>query len=71
MRRLSKYYEIIIFSILPLNIIHQIYQLIPEIDDCISFTLSYEDLEYQDGCACKDLGLLAENRSINLKKTSG
>jgi len=29
-----------------LNIIHQIYQLIPEIDDCISFTLSYEDLEY-------------------------
>jgi hypothetical protein len=45
--------------------------MIPEIDDCISFTLSYEDLEYQDGCACKDLGLLAENRSINLKKTSG
>jgi hypothetical protein len=46
---------------------HQIYKLDPEFEDIVSHTLCFEQLVYQDGYPCKDLALLAENRTQNLE----
>ena len=45
----------------------KIYKLDPEFADIISHTLCFEQLVFQDGYPCKDLALLAENRTQNLE----
>ena len=45
----------------------KVYRLDPEFADIISHTLCFEHLVYQDGYPCKDLALLAENRTQNLE----
>jgi len=62
LKKLSRFYEIIVYSILPRDILFQIYNLYSELKDVISHTLGYEHLIYQDNYVCKDLGYLHENR---------
>ena len=67
LKKLAKNYEIVIYTILPKVIMDQVYSLDPEFLDIISHTLCFENLVYQDGYPCKDLALLAENRTQNIK----
>ena len=64
LKKLTKYYELVIYTILPREIVNQFYNLVPGIEDYISHTLCYEDLTFSeaDGLAYKDLALLAHNR---------
>ena len=64
MQKLIKYYEIIIYTILPRNIVNEIFKLIPNFEECVSYTLCYEELTFsEDGTVCKDLALLSHNRT--------
>ena len=47
----------------------KVYALSPEFTDIISHTLCFEHLVYQDGYPCKDLALLAENRTQSVEAT--
>ena len=67
LKKLAKNYEIIIYTILPTDVMDKIYKLDPEFADIISHTLCFEQLVFQDGYPCKDLALLAENRTQNLE----
>ena len=62
LQKLSSKYEIVVFSILPKDIIKQVYDLIPDIDDYISLTLNYDDVVFKNGYAYKDIGLFDKNR---------
>jgi hypothetical protein len=64
--KLAKYYELVVYTILPKVILEQVYDKIPGIRDLISHSLCYEDLIYDGDYACKDLGYLAQNRTINI-----
>jgi hypothetical protein len=63
-KKLTKNYELVIYTILPRDIVNQFYDLVPGIEDFISHTLCYEDLTFSeaDGLAYKDLALLSHNR---------
>mmetsp|Transcript_24419 Transcript_24419/g.37852 ORF Transcript_24419/g.37852 Transcript_24419/m.37852 type:complete len:144 (+) Transcript_24419:3998-4429(+) len=71
LKKLSRFYEIIIYSILPMEILKQIYALHPDLKDVINHTLSYENLIYDNNYACKDLGFLYENRMENIQQEDG
>ena len=62
LQELSSRYEIVVFTILPKDIIKQVYDLIPDIHDYISLTLNYDDVVFKNGFAYKDIGLLDKNR---------
>lgn len=68
-QRLHKYYEIVLFTILPAAIIDKIIRdLVPGLADLISVVLTYEELvfEGESGYVYKDLSLLAHNRIANM-----
>jgi hypothetical protein len=67
LKKLAKNYEIIIYTVLPMDVMKKVFLLDPEFADIISHTLCFEHLVYQDGYPCKDLALLAENRTQNLE----
>ena len=69
--KLVKYYELIVFTILPRDIINQIYKLCPGITDLISHTLCNEELVYTSDMAYKDLSLLTKNRMTHLIPEDG
>ena len=48
MRKLKKYYELIIFTILPQMIVDQIWAMVPELKELISHTLTMSDLLSDD-----------------------
>ena len=64
LKKLSKYYELVVFTILPKDIVNQIYNLIPAINDVVSHTLTYDDLVFMEGSkqVYKDISLLEYNR---------
>jgi hypothetical protein len=66
--KLAKYYELIIYSILPKEVIDQIYKLVPGIEQYISQTLSYENLTFCDDnfLVYKDISFLAHNRVTHM-----
>lgn len=66
LRKLSKYYELVIYTILPSQIMDEIYSLDDSFQDLISHTLCLDHLVHYNELVCKDLGLLVENRTINL-----
>jgi hypothetical protein len=68
LKKLAKNYEIIIYTILPSEVMEKVYKLDPEFEDIISHTLCFEHLVYYNGYPHKDLALLAENRTQNLDK---
>ena len=58
-------FELVVYTILPSNIMNQIYEMIPGVTDIISHTLCYEDMYFdifENGFTCKDISLLAQNR---------
>lgn len=64
LNKLARNYELIVFTILPIDIVNQIYDKVPELRALISHTLTYEDLTFseENAVAYKDLGLLSKNR---------
>jgi len=50
--------------------VNQLYELMPEIKELVSHTLTYEDLTFsEDVCQVyKDINLLAHNRSSHFTK---
>lgn len=68
LQKLVKYYELIVFTILPREIVNKFYNLVPGLSDLISHTLCYEELTFseENGQVYKDLSLISENRIINL-----
>ena len=67
LKKLAKYYEIIVYSLLPKSILDQIFESVPDSQYSINHILAYDDIYFRDGYACRDLGILAENRTQNLK----
>ena len=66
LKKLAINYELVVYTILPRDTINQIYALIPNVHEIISHTLCYEDMFFEifdGGFACKDISLLADNRS--------
>lgn len=59
---LAKDYELVVFSLLPKQLIHQILSKIDNSDTYISQILGYEDIVFLDGYAVKDLSLLSQGR---------
>lgn len=70
--KLQKYYELIVFTILPEAVVKQIYDQVPELEALISHTLTYDDLVFNvdAGVVYKDLSLLAKNRNFFKKDDS-
>lgn len=70
MRKLKKYYELVIFTILPQMIVDQIWAMIPELKELISHTLTMSDLlsDDQQKETYKDLSLLSLNRIKKAKE---
>ena len=66
LRKLSKYYEIVIYTILPEQVMEEIYAIDGSFHDLISHTLCLENMVHYNNFVCKDLGLLVDNRTINL-----
>ena len=68
--KLAKYYELIIYTILPKEVMNQVYEFYPAIKKIISHTLCGEDIEYNEKefsrLAVKDLNHFAENRKANI-----
>ena len=65
---LARDFELVVYTILPKDTMDKIYELIPNINEVISHTLCYEDMYFEifeDGIACKDTSLLANNRNYN------
>lgn len=64
LEKIKKYYEIIIYTYLPRHTMNEIYRHIPQLQDLISHTLTYEDLVYNEESEdyYKDLSLLHNNR---------
>lgn len=64
LKKLTKYYELVVYTILPRDVVNQFYKLVPGIEDFISHSLCYEDLVFSEseGLTYKDLALLAHNR---------
>lgn len=46
----------------------QCYEIVPELENLVSHALCYDDIYFREGYAYKDLGLLAENRILNVEK---
>lgn len=67
MQKLSKFYEIIIFTYLPKNVMEEVYELVTGLKDLVSHTLCSDDLLSNNECHYKDLNFLASNRTINLQ----
>jgi hypothetical protein len=67
MRKLHQFYELIIFTYLPKNIMDEIYELVQGLKDLVSHTLCNDDLLSNDECHYKDLNFLAHNRLIHLQ----
>ena len=59
---LAREYELVIYSILPLELIKKILENVENSSEYISHILSFEDLTFVDGYAVKDLILLKEGR---------
>lgn len=68
-QKLAQYYEIIIYTILPQEVVNEIYKLVPGIENYISHTLTYENLTFCDdnNLVYKDISFLADNRVKNIK----
>ena len=66
--KLAKYYELIIYTILPTEVIKEIYKLVPGIENYISQTLTYENLTFCDDnfLVYKDISFLSHNRVTNI-----
>ena len=62
--KLARNYELIVYTILPSEIVSQIYDKVPELRLLVSHTLTYEDMTFSEEnfVAYKDIGLLASNR---------
>ena len=61
--KLFKYYELVIFTILPDEIVKRLFELCPELGNLVSHSLSYSHLVTSDeGYVYKDLAFLSENR---------
>ena len=59
---MAREYELVIYSILPLELIKKILENVENSSNYISHILSFEDLTFLDGYAVKDLILLKEGR---------
>jgi TFIIF-interacting CTD phosphatase-like protein len=62
LKNLSRLYELVIFTILPAEIMKKILTLIPDSDSCIAHCLCKDDLIdniFKAPMVCKDLSLLA------------
>ncbi len=62
LRKLSQYYELIAFTILPREIVTKVFDAYPDIGELFSHVLTMEDLEFCEGFVYRDLGLLSGNR---------
>ena len=65
LKKLAKYYELVVYTILPRDILEQIFGMVPGIRDIISHSLCYDELMFDGTTAWKDLSYLAMNRKIN------
>ena len=65
LKKLAKYYELVVYTILPGDILEQIFDMVPGIRDVISHSLCYNELIFDGTTAWKDLSYLAMNRKIN------
>lgn len=68
---LTKNYEIILFTMLPREILNLIInKIVPELENFVSFSLCYEELIFPEDrpLVYKDMSLLSDNRTINLVK---
>lgn len=73
LKKLAKYYELIVYTILPRETLMQIYSMIPGIEQYISHSLCYDQVMFDvfdGGYACKDLSYLSQNRKINVEQAS-
>ena len=63
-KKLKQYYELVVYTILPMELVTEIYKLIPTLSDHINHTLSYEHLTFCDETSkvIKDMSLLQLNR---------
>ena len=68
LEKIKKYYEIVIYTYLPRQAMNEIYSHIPQLQDLVSHTLTFEDLVYNEESEdyYKDLSLLQLNRSAQL-----
>lgn len=69
LKELSSQYELIIYSVLPLELVNNVLNVIGKIcnypiENYISRILSYEDVTFLDDFAVKDLSLLQRGRLI-------
>jgi hypothetical protein len=65
LRNLAKYYELVIFTVLPIELMKKIMLLVPDLDSLIAHCLCANELSYNilDGPFIgKDLDLLAAQR---------
>lgn len=58
LEKMARYYELIIYSILPIKLIKNILSGIKNSEVHISHILSYEDITFFDNYAVKDLSIL-------------
>ena len=67
LQKLKKYYEIIVFTILPKKFVDMFYEQIPDLKELIDHTLTYEDLVFdeENHVVYKDLSLITGNRNFH------
>lgn len=70
LRKLVKYYEIVIFTILPRGIVTKFFDEVPGLHEIISHSICYEELTMleSNNFVYKDLSLLDFNRHSNFVK---
>lgn len=61
-------YELVIYTILPREIVNNFLDLVPDIKALISHAVCYEELvfDHEQGQVYKDIALLANNRTVAL-----
>lgn len=63
-------YELVIYTILPRQIVETFLDLVPDIKNVVAHTLCYEELVFdnEQGLVYKDIALLAHNRTLPIDK---
>lgn len=64
LEKLARHHELIIYSLLPLDLLKHILQNTYDVNRYISHLLSYDDVHFFDEYAFKDLSLLQEGRTV-------